>query len=42
MAHAHIERGVGVVGKAALCGIELIGRNADIEQHAVDINDAVL
>ena len=34
--HAHVERRVGHVGKAALRVVELRRRNAQIEQHPVD------
>jgi hypothetical protein len=41
-AHAHVERPVAAKGKAALRLVDLHGRNAEIEQHAVERGKAVI
>ena len=40
--HAHIQRRVGVIGKTALGGIELIAAHAEVDHHAVDLLHAAL
>src|ERR1700730_1116885 len=40
--HAHIERAIGLEGKAARRVVDLHGRHADVEDNAVEINKATL
>ena len=40
LAHAHIQLGIKVIGKAALGGVQLAGRNAQIQQDTIHLWDA--
>ena len=40
--HPHVERGVLGVGEAALAEVELHARDAEVEEHAVDVGEALV